>query len=82
MLDRARQIETDQPLGICYVRGDAAGTTWWDGVPYDGVLCHMALMDIDDQNGRVRAHPEPRRQSRYVLRLPAILAELCQIVHS
>ena len=54
MLDRARQIETDQPLGICYVRGDAAGTTWWDGVPHDGVLCHMALMDIDDQNGYAR----------------------------
>jgi hypothetical protein len=23
----------------------------------------------------------PRRQSRYVIRLPAILAELCRIVH-
>jgi hypothetical protein len=25
--------------------------------------------------------PEPRRQSRYVIRMPAILAELCRIVH-
>src|SRR6476661_1054014 len=30
---------------------------------------------------RVRARPKPRRQSRYVTRLPAILAELCRIVH-
>ena len=27
------------------------------------------------------ARPKPRRQSRYVIRLPAILAELCRIVH-
>lgn len=51
MLDRARQIEAGQPLGIRYVRGDATRATWWDGVPYDGVLCHMALMDIDDLDG-------------------------------
>jgi SAM-dependent methyltransferase len=51
MLDRARQIEAGQPFGITYVRGDATSTTWWDGVPYDGVLCHMALMDINDLNG-------------------------------
>jgi len=30
---------------------------------------------------RVRAHPKPRRQSRYVIRLPVILAELRRIVH-
>lgn len=55
MLDRARQTEADEPLGISYVHGDAAGTRWWDGVPYDGVLCHMALMDIDDLDGAVSA---------------------------
>jgi SAM-dependent methyltransferase len=55
MLARARQLEADDPLGIGYVRGDAAGTRWWDGVPYDGVLCHMALMDIDDLDGAVTA---------------------------
>jgi hypothetical protein len=32
-------------------------------------------------NRRVRARPAPRRQSRYVIRLPAIFAELCRIVH-
>ena len=33
-----------------------------------------------DHNGAY-ARPKPRRQSRYVIRLPAILAELCRIVH-
>lgn len=51
MLARARQMEAGQPLGIRYVHGDATRTTWWDGVAYDGVLCNMALMDIDDLDG-------------------------------
>jgi SAM-dependent methyltransferase len=55
MLARARQLEAEEPLGIGYVHGDAAGTQWWDGVAYDGVLCHMALMDIDDLDGAVTA---------------------------
>jgi len=55
LLDRARQIEAREPLGICYVRGDATGTWWWDGTPYDGVLCNMALMDIDDLDGALAA---------------------------
>jgi len=50
-LSRARQLEAGRPLGIRYVRGDAASTDWWDGVAYDGVLCNMALMDIDDLQG-------------------------------
>src|SRR5262249_59677760 len=40
MLGRARQIEAGEPLGISYIHGDATGTRWWDGKPYDGVLCH------------------------------------------
>jgi SAM-dependent methyltransferase len=51
LLSRARQLEADQPFGIRYVRSDAASTDWWDGVAYDGVLCNMALMDIDDLEG-------------------------------
>lgn len=48
LLARARQLESDQPLGAHYVQGDATSTHWWDGEPFDGVLCNMALMDIDD----------------------------------
>ena len=51
LLSRARQLEADQPLGIRYVRSDAASTDWWDGLVYDGVVCDMALMDIDDLDG-------------------------------
>ena len=31
--------------------GDATTTDWWDGDPFDGVVCNMALMDIDDLSG-------------------------------
>jgi SAM-dependent methyltransferase len=51
LLERARGDEADDPLGITYVQGDATTTEWWDGEAYDGVVCHMALMDIDDLDG-------------------------------
>jgi SAM-dependent methyltransferase len=51
MLSRARQLEADRPLGIRYIHGDASSTDWWDGVTYDGVLCNMAFMDIEDLDG-------------------------------
>lgn len=51
LLAHASEREAIQPLGIRYLHGDATNTRWWDGVPYDGVLCQMALMDIDDLSG-------------------------------
>jgi 2-polyprenyl-3-methyl-5-hydroxy-6-metoxy-1,4-benzoquinol methylase len=51
LLARAQTAEAEQPLGIQYVHGDVSNTDWWDRVPYDGVLCNMALMDIDDLDG-------------------------------
>jgi 2-polyprenyl-3-methyl-5-hydroxy-6-metoxy-1,4-benzoquinol methylase len=48
MLDRARRIELAAPQGIRYLEGDATELQWWDREPYDGVVCNMALMDIDD----------------------------------
>jgi len=51
LLAHARALEAGQPLGIRYVHGDMTSTDWWDRVPYDGVLCNMALMDIDDLDG-------------------------------
>jgi SAM-dependent methyltransferase len=51
LLARAREIEAREPVGILYVEGDAAGRSWWDGEPFDGVVCNMALMDIDDLDG-------------------------------
>lgn len=34
--------------GIHYLLGDVTSTDWWDGESFDGVVCNMALMDIDD----------------------------------
>jgi SAM-dependent methyltransferase len=51
MLSQARQQRDGQPPDIRYLHGSASDTTWWDGERYDGVLCHMALMDIDDLDG-------------------------------
>lgn len=51
LLDHARELERDAPLGIDYVHGDASGLDWWDRQPFDAVVCNMALMDIDDLDG-------------------------------
>jgi hypothetical protein len=40
----------------------------------------MAMLPAVMQRGGY-ARSKPRRQSRYVIRLPAILAKLCRIVH-
>lgn len=48
LLTKARDIDTAEPHDIHYLDGDATVTTWWDGEPFDGVVCNMALMDIDD----------------------------------
>ena len=48
LLERARAVETDQPRGICYIHGDASTQAWWDHQSFDGVVCNMALMDIDN----------------------------------
>jgi SAM-dependent methyltransferase len=39
--------------GIRYVHADVCTTGWWDGVPFDGVVSSMALMDIDNLDGAV-----------------------------
>lgn len=53
LLARAVDIETSEPLGIQYIRGDVTTTEWWDRERFDGALCNMALMDIDDLDGAV-----------------------------
>ena len=54
LLAEAQGREQEQSLGIRYLRGDAASIDWWDGSLFDGVICHMALMDIDDLSGTYR----------------------------
>jgi len=42
--------------GIDYRVADIADVdSWWDGVPFDGAVCELAMMDIDDMPGVVRA---------------------------
>jgi 2-polyprenyl-3-methyl-5-hydroxy-6-metoxy-1,4-benzoquinol methylase len=48
MLDIARRHEAAEPRGIIYVQADAQRLDDGLGEPFDGVVCHMALMDISD----------------------------------
>ena len=46
MLDKARAVG---PQNIAYVRADVTRRpAWWDGRPFDGCTCELALMDIHD----------------------------------
>ena len=48
MLGYAREHEAVDPRGIRYVEGDAQQLAEFPDQSFDGVLCHMALMDIPD----------------------------------
>jgi SAM-dependent methyltransferase len=49
MLAKARAAG---PAGITYLRADVTrAPAWWDGRPFDGCTCELALMDIDDLGG-------------------------------
>jgi len=46
MLRHARRHEADDQRGIVYVHGDAQDLAVFADRSFDGVVCHMALMDI------------------------------------
>ena len=49
LIASARAREAAEPLGIVYHAADVAALDeWWDGTPFDGAVCEMAMMDIDD----------------------------------
>jgi ubiquinone/menaquinone biosynthesis C-methylase UbiE len=48
MLGHARRHEADGRSGITYVHGDAQDLATFADRSFDGVVCHMALMDIPD----------------------------------
>jgi SAM-dependent methyltransferase len=53
MLGKARALG---PEGTTYIRADIAGDpAWWDGRPFEGAACELALMDIDDLAGALSA---------------------------
>jgi SAM-dependent methyltransferase len=51
LLEHARSSERSDPLGIDYLGSDAADPSLMGGWTFDGVLCSMALSDIDDLGG-------------------------------
>ena len=48
LLDIAREEEKRDPLGIVYVHADAQSLSSFSDALFDGVLCNLALMDIED----------------------------------
>ena len=56
LIAQARAREAAQPLGITYHATDIADPDqWWDGGLFDGAVCEMAMMDIDDLHGPLAA---------------------------
>jgi SAM-dependent methyltransferase len=55
LLAMAGERERDRPRGVTYVRDDAQGLPAVRGAVFDGVVCHMALMDIPELAPTVRA---------------------------
>jgi len=56
LIAAARTREGTDPLGIEYHAADVATPDqWWDGAFFDGAVCEMAMMDIDDLAGTVNA---------------------------
>jgi SAM-dependent methyltransferase len=48
MLRHAREHEAADRRGVTYVQGDARDLAGLASASFDGVVCHMALMDIPD----------------------------------
>jgi len=56
LIATARARESNEPLGIVYHAADVAQPqTWWSGEPFDGAVCEMAMMDIEDMAGTIDA---------------------------
>jgi 2-polyprenyl-3-methyl-5-hydroxy-6-metoxy-1,4-benzoquinol methylase len=51
MLAHARSGGAEGGAVIRFLVGDVASTDWWDGDLFDGAVCNMALMDVDDLDG-------------------------------
>ena len=55
MLRHARRHEAAEPRGIVYVQGDVEDLAAFAGASFDGVVCHMALMDVSDLGATIRS---------------------------
>jgi ubiquinone/menaquinone biosynthesis C-methylase UbiE len=55
MLRHARRHEAADPRGITYVQGDVERLVPFVDASFDGVVCHMALMDVSDLAATIRS---------------------------
>jgi ubiquinone/menaquinone biosynthesis C-methylase UbiE len=55
MLRYASDYEAADPRGITYVNGDAQDLAGFSDASFDGVLCHMALMDIPELSPTIQS---------------------------
>jgi SAM-dependent methyltransferase len=68
LIESARRAEADVALGVRYHVAEVSNvSSWWDGEPFDGAVCEMAVMDIDDFPGAVRTVRETVRQGGWFL---------------
>jgi SAM-dependent methyltransferase len=51
LLEKAREFETAEPLGLAYLQANAASADALAGETFDGVVCNYGLSDIDDLDG-------------------------------
>lgn len=55
MLRYASDYEAADPRGITYVNGNAQDLAGFSDASFDGVLCHMALMDIPELSPTIQS---------------------------
>jgi ubiquinone/menaquinone biosynthesis C-methylase UbiE len=55
MLRYASDYEAADPRGITYVNGNAQDLAGFSDASFDGVLCHMALMDIPELSTTIQS---------------------------
>lgn len=71
LISRAQDDEAATPLGIRYIAARVTEpAAWWDGEPFNGAVCEMAVMDIDDLDGTLQAVAQVlRREGAFFLSL-------------
>jgi SAM-dependent methyltransferase len=58
LIELARASHLDADAGTYLVADVARTAEWWDGVSFDGAVCEMAFMDVDDVAGTLSAVAE------------------------